>query len=89
MTAWQLRLAAAAQRSLAALPPKVAAAVVEFVLGPLLAEPRRVGKPLSRELTGYYSARRGAYRIVYRLDDDAGTVNVVRLEHRSRAYRRL
>jgi mRNA-degrading endonuclease RelE of RelBE toxin-antitoxin system len=89
MTAWQLRLAAAAQRSLAALTPKVAAAVVEFMLGPLLAEPRRVGKPLSRELTGCYSARRGTYRVVYRLDEAAVAVNVVRLDHRSRAYRRL
>lgn len=89
MTAWQLRLAAAAPRSLAVLPPKVAAAVVEFMLGPLLAEPRRVGKPLCRELTGYYSARRGAYRIVYLPDEDAGSVSVVRLDHRSRAYRRL
>ena len=38
--------AASARRSLEALPPKVAAAVVEFMLGPLLDAPQRVGKPL-------------------------------------------
>jgi mRNA interferase RelE/StbE len=57
------------------------------MLGPLIDEPERVGKPLQRELSGYRSARRGAYRVVYRIDRDAGTVIVVRIDHRSQAYR--
>jgi mRNA-degrading endonuclease RelE of RelBE toxin-antitoxin system len=44
------------------------------------------GKPLSRELAGYHSARRGAYRVVYRIDDAARTVHVVRIDHRSSTY---
>ena len=88
MTEWRLRMAASARRSLARLPEKAAAAVAEFMLGPLLEEPRGVGKPLSRELTGYLAARRGPYRIIYRLDEAAATVDVVRLDHRSRVYRR-
>nr|MBA3764762.1 type II toxin-antitoxin system RelE/ParE family toxin [Actinomycetota bacterium] len=32
-------------------------------------------------------ARRGAYRIIYRIDADDQTVRVVRIEHRSQAYR--
>ena len=43
--------------------------------------------PLSRELAGYHSARRGAYRIVYRIDEAAGVVHVVRIDHRSDVYR--
>ena len=43
-------------------------------------------KPLSRELAGYHSARRGAYRVVYRIDDAARVVHVVRIDHRSSAY---
>jgi mRNA-degrading endonuclease RelE of RelBE toxin-antitoxin system len=43
-------------------------------------------KPLSRELAGYHSARRGAYRVVYRIDDAARVVHVVRIDHRSSVY---
>lgn len=90
--AYELSLAASAQRVLADGPPRglplaVTAAVVEFLTGPLLDNPRRVGKPLTRELSGYLSARRGAYRVVYRIDEDAHVVHVVRIDHRSDVYR--
>jgi len=84
---WRLVVAPSAERTLARLSERVAAAVVEFLLGPLVDEPTRVGKPLQRELAGYWSARRGSYRIVYRLDDERHEVRVVRIEHRSDAYR--
>ena len=87
MTPWQLALASSAERTLTRLPDRVAAAVVEFLVGPLLEAPERVGKPLRYELEGYWSARRGAYRIIYRLDNDAHTVRVVRIEHRANVYR--
>ncbi len=70
------------------LPEGVAAAVVEFITGSLLAAPRRVGKPLRRELAGLYSARRGTFRVLYRIDDADHLVTVVRVEHRADAYRR-
>lgn len=85
--AWRLLVAPAAERTLARLPERVAAAIVEFLVGPLLEEPRRVGKPLQRELEGYWSARRGAYRVVFRVDDEASTVRVVRIDHRADVYR--
>lgn len=88
MTGWSLALAPAAERALARLPDRVAAAIVEFMVGPLLEAPERAGKPLKRELAGYWSARRGAYRVVYRPDADTQTVRVVRIEHRSQVYRR-
>jgi mRNA-degrading endonuclease RelE of RelBE toxin-antitoxin system len=68
------------------LPLAVAAAVVEFITGPLLEQPQRVGKQLARELSGYHAARRGAYRVIYRIDEAARTVHVVRIDHRSDAY---
>lgn len=58
------------------------------MLGPLLDSPTTVGKPLQRELMGYWSARRGAYRLIYRVDADGRAVRVVRIEHRSDVYRR-
>ena len=85
--AWRLLVAPAAERTLARLPERGAAAIVEFIVGPLLEDPRRLGKPLQRELEGYWSARRGAYRVVYRVDVEASTVRVVRIDHRVDVYR--
>jgi hypothetical protein len=49
--------------------------------------PRRVGKPVERELTGSFSARRGPYRVLYRIDDDAKRVTILRVAHRADACR--
>jgi mRNA-degrading endonuclease RelE of RelBE toxin-antitoxin system len=85
--AWRLLVAPSAERALTRLPEAVAAAVVEFMVGPLLEAPTRVGRPLQRELEGYWSARRGAYRIIYRIDRAEVTIRVVRVDHRSDVYR--
>ena len=42
---------------------------------------------ITRELDGYYSARRGAYRVIYRIDETARIVHVVRVDHRADVYR--
>jgi len=85
--AYRLLMAAGAERALARLPEKAAAAVVEFVTGPLLEGPRAAGHPLRRELTGLWAARRGPYRVVYEVDDDAKTISVLRVDHRADVYR--
>ena len=87
MSTWQLIVAASAERKLGQLPEKFAAAIVEFMLGPLLENPRKVGRPLQRELLGLYSARRGSYRVVFQLDEEARRVMVLRIDHRSDVYR--
>jgi mRNA interferase RelE/StbE len=84
---WSLAIAASAERSPNRLPPKIATATVEFMLGPLVEAPRRVGHPLRRELSGLWSARRGAYRIVYELHEAELLINVVRIDHRADVYR--
>lgn len=68
------------------LPETVAAAVVEFMTGPLVENPRRVGKELRRELVGIMSARRGTYRVLYRIDEEAMKVIVLRIDHRRDVY---
>ena len=92
--AYTLSLASSARRVLVEAPPRglplavaVAAAVTEFLTGPLLDNPHRVGKPLTNELRGYHSARRGAYRVIYRIDESERTVHVVRIDHRADVYR--
>jgi mRNA interferase RelE/StbE len=84
---WNLRIAASAERQLARLPERIAAAVVEFLLGPLCENPRQVGHQLQRELAGLWSARRGAYRVIYEINDEDRIVSVLRIEHRSDVYR--
>ena len=78
---------AAGPRTLARLPEKVATAAVEFVYGSLAVNPHRVGKPLKLGLAGLHSARRGDYRVMYRIDDHDNRIDVVAIEHRSDAYR--
>jgi mRNA-degrading endonuclease RelE of RelBE toxin-antitoxin system len=78
---------ATSRRALATLPDKVATAAVEFIYGSLAETPRRVGKPLQFGLAGLYSARRGDYRVIYRIDDDVRTITVMAIDHRSDVYR--
>ena len=76
------------RRALAeARPEAVATAAYEFISGPLLRHPCRVGKRLLPPLDDRFSARRGTYRIIYRVDDKTGIVTVVDIAHRRDAYR--
>lgn len=87
---YELRTAPPARRALATLlPVDVAAAAVDFITGPLLREPRRVGKPLGAELAGIYSARLAReWRVLYEIDASKRAVIVLDIRHRSIAYRR-
>jgi mRNA-degrading endonuclease RelE of RelBE toxin-antitoxin system len=69
------------------LPEVVASAAIEFITGPLLEKPHRVGKELRNELTGIHSARRGAFRVLYEIDDESRVVTVLRIGHRADIYR--
>ncbi|HKZ29801.1 MAG TPA: type II toxin-antitoxin system RelE/ParE family toxin [Acidimicrobiia bacterium] len=69
------------------LPEAVAFAVIEFITGPLLDNPRRIGAPLRDELEGVWSARRGTYRVLYRIDDDKREAIILRIGHRRDVYR--
>jgi mRNA interferase RelE/StbE len=71
------------------LPEAVAVAVIDFVTTSLLANPHRVGKPLRNDLDGIWSARRGTYRVLYRIREDSREVVVLRIDHRRDAYRPL
>lgn len=85
---YRLKIAASAARAVTdRLPEAVAAAVVEFLNGPLRENPQRVGNPLRPPLDGRWSARRGQYRVIYEIDDADNVVAVLRVSHRSDAYR--
>ncbi len=84
---YALAWTSASRRALIRLPEKAATAVVEFLYGSLAASPHRVGKPLKLGLEGLHSARRGDYRVIYRIDDHRRLVTVIAIEHRSDIYR--
>ncbi|MGH3491662.1 MAG: type II toxin-antitoxin system RelE family toxin [Sciscionella sp.] len=85
---YELVLTPLARRALTErLPEGVAAAVIDFLTTALVRQPRRVGKPLRDELAGVWAARRGTYRVLYRLREDTREIIVVRIEHRKDAYR--
>ncbi|HTZ43369.1 MAG TPA: type II toxin-antitoxin system RelE/ParE family toxin [Jatrophihabitans sp.] len=69
------------------LPEAVASAAYEFIVGPLLDNPHRVGKQLQPPLADRHSARRGTYRVLYRVDDQQHAVTVLTISNRSDAYR--
>jgi mRNA interferase RelE/StbE len=64
------------------LPLDVAAAAMATIDGPITANPHRVGKPLGDPFDGYLSARRGTYRIIFRVNEDKHTVEIHSIRHR-------
>jgi mRNA interferase RelE/StbE len=83
-----LRTTPTVRRALAGtLPEAVAAAAYEIITGPLLGQPHPVGKQLLSPLDDRFSARRGTYRVIYRIDDKAHVVTVVDIGHRRDVYR--
>lgn len=84
----ELVISPTAHRQLAeGLPEPVAFAAYDFIVGPLLENPYRAGKQLRPPREDPYSARRGTYRVIYRIDDEHHQVAVVGVVHRSDAYR--
>ena len=85
---FRILIAPPARRALeSTLPEFIAAAAWEFIQDPLAENPHRVGKPLKGDLSGFWSARRGEYRVVYEIDDDVVTVIILRIGHRRDIYR--
>lgn len=88
MSAYELVLTPPAVRAIhSGLPEGVASAVIELLTGALVENPHRVGKQLRGDLAGIHSARRGTYRVLYRINEVQREVVVLRIEHRRDAYR--
>lgn len=86
---YEIRFQPAARRAISQrLPEAVAAAVLEFCDAALTVNPHRIGKPLFGPLAGCHGARRGTYRIVYRIEESTHTVHVLDIVHRSEIYHR-
>jgi mRNA-degrading endonuclease RelE of RelBE toxin-antitoxin system len=87
---YQLIVTPPARRALSkTLPEPIATAAIEFLTGSLVAAPHRVGKPPRFEMAGVWAARRGTYRVLYRINEHSHEVIILRVEHRRDAYRPL
>jgi mRNA interferase RelE/StbE len=85
---YSLVVAGPAARAIQDRPPEnVVVAVIDFITGPLIDRPHQVGHALRAELSGLHSARRGTYRVLYRIDDDQRTVTILDVQHRRDIYR--
>jgi mRNA interferase RelE/StbE len=69
------------------LPESAATACVEFLFGPLADDPQRVGAPLRAPFAGQWRARRGEYRVRYRIDEANSIIYVLDIDHRRDVYR--
>ncbi|NNL14892.1 MAG: type II toxin-antitoxin system RelE/ParE family toxin [Acidimicrobiia bacterium] len=84
---WVLVVAGPARRAIDRLPERIALAVLDYLVGPLLENPQRVGTPLRGDLVGLHSSRVGAYGIVYEIDNRSRTIRVLYIDHRADIYR--
>ncbi len=85
---YELVVSKPAARAIAeTLPEAVNAATIEFLTTSLIEDPHKVGRALRNELVGIHSARRGSYRVLYRIDEPNRTVIVLRIDHRRDIYR--
>ena len=87
-SSYEVEWAASALRSLDRLPEKIATACVEFAYGGLAENPQRVGRALGFDLEGKHSARRGDFRVIYRIDEQHRVVTIIAIDHRSDVYRK-
>lgn len=69
------------------LPLEVAIAATETIQRAIAVNPYRVGKPLDEPFDGFHSARRGTYRIIYRINEAKRVVEIHSIRHRRDAYR--
>ena len=76
-----------ARRDLNRLKEAAASAVLEAI-DHIAEAPQRMGKPLRLELEGLWSARRGPYRVIYRINEDQHLVQIITIDHRSDVYLR-
>ncbi|TDC82429.1 type II toxin-antitoxin system RelE/ParE family toxin [Micromonospora sp. KC606] len=69
------------------LPLEVAVAATETIQHAIAINPYRAGKPLDEPFDGFHSARRGTYRVIYRISEAKRVVEIHSIRHRRDDYR--
>lgn len=84
---WKIQVTGPALKTFRRLPEKAASAIVEFMTGALAGNPHRLSKPLTNELLGMRTARRGDYRVLFTLDVEEHVLYIHRIQHRADVYK--
>lgn len=82
---FELRISPKARRDIKKLKIEYQDAILE-ALSEIREEPLIVGKSLSKEFTGRFTYRVGAYRIIYKVREKDKIVHVLSAKHRSIVY---
>lgn len=86
---WRLEFSKEAAQNLERLDKPVYARIIAFAEELLtLPNPRLRGKPLTGPLGVFWSYRIGDYRMLCSIKDDLLVIEVVKIGHRSKVYRR-
>jgi mRNA interferase RelE/StbE len=85
MARYKLLVKKSVSKDLRILPKNDVRKILETI-NALVENPRGVG---CKKLSGqeFYRVRQGAYRIIYEIVDDQLIVHIIRVGHRSKAYR--
>jgi mRNA interferase RelE/StbE len=88
---WRVEFDERAARELRGLDKQAQRAILRYLRERIATDqnPRRFGKPLSRELTGLWRYRIRDYRVVCNIEDGQLLVLVVRVGHRRGVYESL
>lgn len=86
---WHVDLAPSAQRDLNQASARVGPSLLEFIFSGIAENPQHRGKALRGKMDGVWSARRGDYRVLYRIDEASRTVQILRVTGRGGACRPL
>ncbi|HEV2363690.1 MAG TPA: type II toxin-antitoxin system RelE/ParE family toxin [Caulobacteraceae bacterium] len=86
--AWRIELTATAAKQLSKLGRKEAQRITSFLRERAAGAPRTTGGPLSGPLGELWRYRIGDWRVLCEIEDEVMRVLVVRIAHRSDAYRR-
>lgn len=85
---WHVTFTDAAKQDLKKLDKQTAKRIVDWIDSRLegCSNPRVSGKGLTENLSGYWRYRIGDYRAIARLDNGTITINIVKINHRSKVY---
>ena len=86
--AWEIKISKRAENSLAAMDTTAARRIKQYLEEKVATDlnPRRLGKSLHGNLSGYWRYRVGDYRIICEIHDEEVIVLVIDVGHRSRIY---
>ncbi len=87
MAAYSLAVKRSAAKEIEGAEPLAARRRIVARIRALAAEPRPAGSQQLSGENGLYRIRQGPYRILYRVDDRARSIEIIKVGHRREVYR--